>query len=402
MASVSKSFTAMAVLQLVEDGEIELDAPVREYLPEFDPDDARADRITVRHLLDNTSGMTGAGFDEFSRGRFSDLRASVAGMDRVRLASDPGTRFAYHNPNFQVAARLVEEVGGQPFADRWHERVLDPLGMSDSTTIATDLEMPASTRGHLMLFGRGVAASEAPSFGAGSGGVLSSADDMAAWLIAQNNGGAAADGTRIAAPGSVEMMHTPSSASGGRYGPGWSVGETPSGAARVEHGGDLFTATAHQVLLPESGHGIAVMVNAAGADVHASALAESLVALVENGAAPEPASGMGSVLVDTAVLALAGAALFLGARGGRRAGVWARRRAGAPGWRTAARLLPLAVPVALFAAFDQLLGLLFQGRDVTWGIAFRMFPAFVAMLGVVALACVAVAAARPLRLRGRG
>ena len=143
------------------------------------------------------------------------------------------------------------------------------------------------------------------------------------------------------------------------------------------------------------------MVNAAGSDVHASVLAESLVALVENGTAPEPASGTGSVLFDTAMLALAAAALALGVRGVRRAGGWAGRRSGTPGWRTAVRLLPLVVPVVVLTTFDQLLGFLFQGRDVTWGIALRLFPSFVTVLGVVALVCAAVLAARLLRLRSR-
>lgn len=398
IASASKAFTALAVVQLVEDGEIGLDDPVRAHLPEFDPDDPRADAVTVRQLLDNTSGMSGAGFDEFGRGRVPDLRTAVAGMDGVRFAADPGTRYSYHNPNFQVAARLVEVVSGRSFADRLHERVLDPLGMTDSTTVATDLDLPSSARGHLMFLRRGLPATEVPSFGAGSGGVLSTADDMASWLIAQNNGGASADGTRIATPEGVALTHTPSPATGGTYGLGWSVGTTPSGAPRIEHGGELFTATAHQVLLPESGHGIAVMVNTAGMDAHAAVLTEALVALIEEGG-PEPASGTRAPVVDSATLALAGVAVWLGARGVRRSGTWAARRAGASGWRTASRLVPLAVPVVLFAVLDHALGVLYRSQDLTWGILWRLFPGPVALLGLVALVCVAVAAARLVRLR---
>ncbi|MFC3520978.1 serine hydrolase domain-containing protein [Streptomonospora nanhaiensis] len=226
VASVSKSFTAAAVLQLVEAGEVDLDRPVAAYLPEFRMADPRASRITVRQLLDQTSGMSDTTFPAFTREQPDTLREAVAGMRTGRLAADPGARHEYHNPNFQVAARLVEVVADRPFAEQLTAQIFDPLGMDRSTTADTERDLPPDARGHLRILGRPVALPEPPAFGNGSGGVISTASDMAAWLIAQNSGGRGPGGARIASPQTIALMHTPSPNSGS-YALGWSTGETP-------------------------------------------------------------------------------------------------------------------------------------------------------------------------------
>lgn len=110
IASLSKSFTALAVMQLVDDGRVDLDVPVVRYLPEFMMADPRSTRITVRQLLGHTSGMADASFPEKSLPAPSSLQESVAGLREASLSADPGTKFQYHNPNYWVAARLVEVV----------------------------------------------------------------------------------------------------------------------------------------------------------------------------------------------------------------------------------------------------------------------------------------------------
>ncbi|MFI6576126.1 serine hydrolase domain-containing protein [Nocardiopsis sp. NPDC050513] len=325
LASVSKSFTAMAVLQLAESGEVDLDETVVTYLPEFTMADPRAARITVRQLLDQTSGMSDTTFPAFTRDQPATLREAVASMRTGRLAADPGARHEYHNPNFQVAARLVEVVTDRPFAEQLQESVLDPLGMHDSTTVDTERDLPASGHGHLKVLGHPVAAPEPPAFGNGSGGMIGTADDMAAWLVAQNNGGRGPDGTRIASPRTLALAHTPSPASGS-YALGWSVGETPSGAPIVEHGGDLFTSTAYQALLPDTGHGVAVMANTGMAYGDAQAVGAALIALLEE-EPPEPVPGTALVWADAAFLLLAALTAAATWRGVRRSRRWARRGA---------------------------------------------------------------------------
>ncbi|GAA3582995.1 hypothetical protein GCM10022419_075940 [Nonomuraea rosea] len=104
------------------------------------------------------------------------------------LAAEPGAAFSYHNTNYQIAARLVEVVSGRPFAAYLDANVFAPLGMRRSRTIDTDRDLPGSARGHLYVLGRAIALPEPAGFGNGSGGVLSSAGDMARWLIAQDTG----------------------------------------------------------------------------------------------------------------------------------------------------------------------------------------------------------------------
>ncbi|GAB2517773.1 serine hydrolase domain-containing protein [Nocardiopsis aegyptia] len=394
VASLSKSVTALAVVQLAEAGALALDDPVREHLPEFTMADPRADRITVRRLLDQTSGMSDTEFASYSRGRSTlTLRQSVADLRDVRLAAEPGTRWEYHNPNFQVAARLVEVVGGRSFADHLAERVFAPLGMDDSTTIDTDLDLPPSARGHVLLLGRAFAADEPRGFGNGSGGVVSTAADMGAWLVANTNGGRGPDGTRVLSAEGVRSLHSPSRVSGS-YALGWSLDETSSGAPVVEHGGDLLTATAHQALLPESGHGVAVMANAGGSVAGAGPLAAALVDLIDSGSAPAPPTGTAASALDAVLLALGAAAVPLAWRGVRRARVWALARTGRPWWAVSARLLPYAAPPLLLAVLHEVVGRLFGGRDVAWFQVPYLFTSFWIALLLTALSCVAVVAAR--------
>ncbi|MER7334290.1 MULTISPECIES: serine hydrolase domain-containing protein [unclassified Micromonospora] len=399
VASVSKSFTALAVMQLVEAGRVQLDGPVHRHLPEFTMADPRASRITVRQLLDQTSGMSDTTFPAFSRRQPGSLREAVAGMRTARLAADPGTRWEYHNPNFQVAARLVEVVSGRPFDDYLRTYVFDPLGMADSRTLDVARELPPSARGHLMILGAAVAVPEPPAFGNGSGGVLSSAHDMAAWLIAQGNQGRGPDGTAILSPSGIATLHSPSAVSDS-YALGWSVEATASGAPLIAHSGDLFTSTAYQALLPASGYGIAVMANTGLAYGHASALAERLIALIEG--TPAPSAGTPLVAVDAVLLALAVAAAALAGRGVLRSHRWAAGRAVRP-W-TLVPLLPLLAPLVLLASIHRVVGWLYRGRDVAWIQVAYIYPTFMVLLVTATLGCAAVLVARLVRLGrpGRG
>ncbi|GAA1222848.1 serine hydrolase domain-containing protein [Pseudonocardia alaniniphila] len=393
VASVSKSFTALAVMQLVETGRVNLDQSVQVYLPEFAMADPRATEITVRQLLDQTSGMSDTTFPAFSRPQPSSLVEAVAGMRGARLAADPGTQWEYHNPNFQVAARMVEVTSGQPFDEYLQEHVFGPLGMTDSRTVDTARDLPPSAHGHLRILGVAVPLPEPPAFGNGSGGVLSSAHDMAAWLIAQNNQGRGPDGTSIASAATVAAMHTPSTVSDS-YALGWSIGTTASGAPLIAHSGDLFTSTAYQALLPASGYGLAVMANTGLAYADAAAIAERLIALLEN--TPTPPTGPPLAMVDSVLLLLVLAAVLLGGFGVHRSGRWAA--AGTGRLRAAPRLLPLVVPLVLFATIHRAVGLLYRGRDVTWIQVTYLYPTFMLLLATATLACIAVLVARLIAL----
>ncbi|MGW0519372.1 serine hydrolase domain-containing protein [Crossiella sp. NPDC003009] len=322
VASVSKSFTALAVAQLAETGRVNLDRPVRAYLPEFTMADPRVESITVRQLLDQTSGLSDRTFPSFTRPQPNTLAESVASMRSARLAADPGTHWEYHNPNFQVAARLVEVVSGQDFDSYLRQHILIPLGMTTSRTLNTAKDLP-SPSGHLLVLGLPIALPEPPAFGNGSGGMLSTAQDLSSWLIAQNNNGRGPTGAQIATPATLTATHTPSPASGD-YALGWSLGRTDSGAPLIAHSGDLFTATAYQALLPSTGHGIAVLANTGMTHADAPALARRLIALLENRPIPAPATPL--LLTDAILLALTLATTLLTIQGLRRARRWTQAR----------------------------------------------------------------------------
>nr|WP_233601063.1 serine hydrolase domain-containing protein [Micromonospora solifontis] len=200
-------------------------------------------------------------------------------MRRTRsatLAADPGTRYAYTNTNYHLAGRLVEVVSGQPFAAYLHDHVFAPLGMTASVGIdQAPRDLPPQVRaGYVYAYGATVPVAEPKRFVAGSDGVISTARDLARWLITQSRGGVAADGTRLVSAASAAAMHTPGGP-GSTYGMGWDRDEH----GWVRHNGVWFTYTASQLLLP-SGWGIAVLGNSGlglaneGTDQLADALAQ--------------------------------------------------------------------------------------------------------------------------------
>lgn len=134
IASTTKQFTASLILQLAEDGKIRLDAPVTDYLPDYPR--PQGDRVKIDHLLSQTSGipsytslpgfMTEAIRDPYE---VDSLVALFSGLD---LAFDPGTKWAYSNSNYILLGAIIEAVTGRPYDEVLRERILEPLGLSDT------------------------------------------------------------------------------------------------------------------------------------------------------------------------------------------------------------------------------------------------------------------------------
>jgi CubicO group peptidase (beta-lactamase class C family) len=146
--SVTKLFTATAILQLAEDGKVDLDAPVGRYLPEFKPvtPDGEPAMVTIRQLLDHSSGMRDMapaslfGWlhhpGEAAPGERTILRERMA--DYARLAREPGTAAAYSNAGYIVLGAVIEAVSGNRYEDFVRDRILSPLGMSHSDFVYRD------------------------------------------------------------------------------------------------------------------------------------------------------------------------------------------------------------------------------------------------------------------------
>ncbi|MFN2323737.1 MAG: serine hydrolase domain-containing protein, partial [Trueperaceae bacterium] len=147
LGSTTKAFTAMAVMQLVERGLVDLDASVTRYLPWFTTPEGREDQITIRQLLSHSAGYPWGIL--FTDGVYpAELEDYVLQLRGVRLASAPGARFGYSNDPFVVLGLIVERVSGMPYEDYMDARVLTPLGMTSATFDAEVAQERGLARGY--------------------------------------------------------------------------------------------------------------------------------------------------------------------------------------------------------------------------------------------------------------
>lgn len=401
VASLSKSMTALAVMRLVEEGRVDLDEPARRYLPEFTMADPRAGRISVRQLLNQTSGMADSAYPDLTRPQAHTLTEAVKDMRDARLAARPGTAWSYHNPNYFVAARLVEVVSGQPFAHYMATRVFRPLGMTRTESVDTTDDMPDHARGYVRAYGGLFSRSHPRWFTAGGHGVVTTAEDLSRWLIAQNDRGMSVTGRHVVSARTVEAMHTPPK--GREYAMGWSL--TPSGEKprQIRHTGELLTHNAIQTLLPDSRTGIAIVTNTgmtSGDD--AAVMLQGLIELTQ-GKAPTVRTPF-TMTADYVLAALSLLAIALGTLGAVRSRRWARRTVGRPPWQAGLRMLPCVLPIALFAQLTDLVGML-MNREGTLAQLTHIWPALVIWVAATALASTVVIAARSfavLQIRSHG
>jgi CubicO group peptidase (beta-lactamase class C family) len=390
VASVSKSFTAAAVMTLVDEGRVALDQPVVAYLPEFRTADPRTDRITVRHLLNHTSGLSDRTVDIDATQRATTLTGYLAAVRTGTLAADPGTHYEYCNVNYDVAARLVEAVDGRDFTEAMRGRVFGPLGMTTSA-VGDRVVRPAD--GFVSLYGAWVPRAELPAFRTGgAGGVVTTASDMGRWLISQTG-----HGPRMLTPAALAALHEPGPGLG--YALGWGV-EQVGGRTLLVHSGNLFTYNAVQAVDPVTGHGFAVMTNSAALQDDTYAVLLGLVDLVAGRTPAVPGAGRQTIELALALVAVTAAGL--GAVAVIRSGRWARRRAGRSRRWTALRLAATLAPAVVLATCPQWVSLLMNGRRVTWA-QMTYFPAPLTItLAVAAAAGLAATTARIARLRSVG
>ena len=380
IASLSKSFTALAVMQLVETGGLDLDAPVQRYLPEFmlsDPTAAR--QITVRHLLNQVSGLADAGFPHMTLPQPATPAERVASLRTARLVAPPGTEYHYFDVNYQVLARIVEVASGEPFSNYLQTHVFSPLEMANTFSALTSEEAYSRAarlaQGHLLSFGLPVEADEESGYFGGSGGVISTAEDMAHFLAMQNNQGSFR-GRQIVSPSSIALMHTPPQGIEGGYAMGW-MAITENGTRTIGHSGILSTQYSEMGLLPDTGYGIALLYNVQSVTqelVGFPKLRQGLIALLMGS---QPQSGgwtsgtVGAILALLAIvsIALTGHSLL-------RLRFWAAKVHSMPRWRLLPGIIWAFVPAALVLAMPGLV--LATGER-----AFSLFTLSSSMLGVM-------------------
>jgi len=271
LGSTTKSFTALAVMQLVEAGKIELDAPVRRYLPWFRVADRRASaQISVRHLLNQTSGLPQlpgllalTDFDDSPAATERQARALAS----VELSHPPGSAFEYSNANYNVLGLIVEAASGESYADYVQTHIFDPLGMSHSFTSLAAAKRDGLAVGHRHWFTHPVAVPRLrmPRGSLPSGQLISCAEDMGRYLIAHLDGGRYGSVQLLSSAG-IDELHRAAVENTTlgitvKYGMGWFV--TDEGPTRIIwHSGTVPDFSSFIALLPEQKKGIVLLFNA--------------------------------------------------------------------------------------------------------------------------------------------
>ncbi len=271
IGSITKLWTSTLVMQLVDEGEVGLDEPVRTYLPGFRiADEAAGERITVRQLLNHTAGFEGDVFTDTGVGD-DCVEKYVATLDGVPQLFPPGEQFSYNNAGYCVLGRLVEVLRGKSYDACLREHLIAPLGLTHTATGPYEAIMFRAAVGHV---------EEAPGAGyvpapvwamarsnSPAGSMLAMRPrDLVAFARMHLEDGLAADGTRVLAAGTAARMHErevdlPEL---GLMGTSWGLGferfDTPDGTV-VGHDGNTIGQGAFLRVVPGSGLAVALLTN---------------------------------------------------------------------------------------------------------------------------------------------
>jgi CubicO group peptidase (beta-lactamase class C family) len=272
IGSVTKSITALAIMQLVEAGKVELDAPVQRYLPWFHlADRAASSQITVQHLLNHTSGLSMlqgqqilSELDEGPHATESQLRA----LATAKLSSPAGEKFAYNNTNYNLLGSIIEAASGESYPDYVQEHIFDPLEMWHSYFSKAVAQKNNLAMGHRYWFGIPIPTPNLPQpIGSlPSGQLISCAEDLAHFLVAQLNAGRYGN-VQILSDAGIDEMHrgtiemTVMGFSIGEYGMGWES-RVEADTTLVSHSGIVPEFGAFAGLVPEQKKGIVLLYNA--------------------------------------------------------------------------------------------------------------------------------------------
>jgi CubicO group peptidase (beta-lactamase class C family) len=283
VGSLTKSFTALAVVQLAQRGALDLDAPVVKYLPWFRTSDReRSDRITVRMLLNQTSGLPSLDQGAFEEGSVEQAMEQAIRVFRARKSSrEPGQAFEYSNEGYTVAGLIIHQVTGMTYCDYLQSALLDPLKMKRSAADEEGLERLDALTGHSPGIDRALPARFSyAAAGVPSGGTLAcSARDLGQYLIAMVNHGKVGD-VQVIAPHALNEMMTPAidfpcpvrfddggDRSTWHYGMGWMIAEI-DGHRLVLHEGDTGLAGSIAMIDPARSLGVCIVRNSSDVDPH--------------------------------------------------------------------------------------------------------------------------------------
>jgi len=282
LGSIGKTFTAVLLLQLCEEGLVDFDAPVTSYLPWLEVRSEHAP-ITIHHLLTHSSGLM-IGADMSANSRFD-----VWALRQTETGCPPGTRYLYSNVGYRALGFVVEEVTGLPYSEVLRRRILEPLGLEATDPAITNEGRARLAIAYARLHDDRPARRSDPwvpatwlETGTGDGSLAGTVEDLAAFLRALLN-----RGRGLLAPGSFELMTSPSveAYDGWWYGDGLEVRER-NGRHEVRHGGSMPGFRAMMLGDLDAGLGVTVALNSDEESDLAEDVANAALDLFRDGAKP--------------------------------------------------------------------------------------------------------------------
>jgi D-alanyl-D-alanine carboxypeptidase len=257
LGSLTKQFTATAILMLAEQGELSLADDIRKFLPHF-PD--KGNTITIAHLLTHTSGIANYTDDPgyiFNMAKDMTVEQVIATFKDVPATFAPGERFAYSNSGYFLLGAIIEKVSGKRYADFLAQQIFEPLGMRHTAYEGVERHKNVQAQGYSGSDGKFVPhapLSMTQPFAAGS--LVSTVDDLARWNAA------IADG-KLLRKESWQQAFTPYVLTNGAttgYGYGWGIG-TLNGSTAIGHGGGINGFSSFALHLPNENVYVAVLAN---------------------------------------------------------------------------------------------------------------------------------------------
>jgi len=266
IGSISKVFTATLAMQLVEDGLLDLDRPVIDYVPDLPLADVTArTSVTLRHLFSHGAGFEGDRFIDYGRGDDA-LARSIAGFDTLQQWTAPGELYFCSNAGFYLAGRVIERACGAPFETVMRERLFEPLGLRSAVFFAEEAitlphavghRLPSWEAGHTIAQGYSL-----PRNLNAAGGIVTTTRELLRFAQMHIDDGEI-DGTRLISPQSARAMRSPHMDAGpgrGWYGIGWAINDYDEFRI-VGHGGATGGFRAQLTVVPERSFAIAILTN---------------------------------------------------------------------------------------------------------------------------------------------
>ncbi len=264
MASISKPFVATGIIQLVEQNQIQLEAPIITYLPYFKLDDERYGEITIQQMLSHISGMPDVEDYEWVKPVFDEgaLERYVRSLSTRKLLSQPGEKHAYSNMAFECLGDVIAKVSGMSFDDYVKEHILNPAGMTESSFLKPEHLPENWAAPHVRLLANQAWDGYPYNRMHGPSSTLhSSALEMCYWAITNLNRGQIR-GVQILSSASYDMLWKPQAEAGDgeQVGLSWFLGEYRS-QKMIKHGGSDTGFRTHLVMLPDKQCAVVVLCN---------------------------------------------------------------------------------------------------------------------------------------------